>query len=109
MNAGEEPRCAVVQAVPTTEFVVAVPDERQEQKAERECGKAAYRGHQIMERFRHVERDHKQRERKTENRVAERFQPRHLASAQTKSGKITKFTRLRHVRLCPEQILLSTP
>ena len=53
---------------------MAVPNEREEDKAERECRKAAHRGKEIADGFRNIERDDEQGERESENGVAEAFE-----------------------------------
>ncbi|MGO9451170.1 MAG: hypothetical protein ACLQDV_09040 [Candidatus Binataceae bacterium] len=45
---------------------------------------SAHRHHQIVERPRHLERYHQQRQRKTEDHIAQRFQAQHIVSAHPK-------------------------
>ena len=84
-HAGEKARPAVVESVTAAEFVMAVPNEREEEKAERERRKAAHRFKEIADCLWNIERDHEQGERKTENGVAESFETTDLEAALTKA------------------------
>jgi hypothetical protein len=84
-HAGEKARPAVVESVAAAELVMAVPNEREEEKAERECRKAAHRIKEIADCFWNIERDDEQGERETENRVAEAFEASDLETALAKA------------------------
>jgi hypothetical protein len=70
---------------------MAIPDQREQQETNGERRETAHGRDEIVERFWHVERNDQQRQCKSKHRIAKRFQPRDLNSAQTKPGQITRF------------------
>ena len=84
-DAGEETGEAVIEPVTAAELVVAVPDEREEEEANRESRKATHGVDEIVKLPRHIERDHEQGESKTENGVAESFETTDLEAALAKA------------------------
>ena len=80
-DTGEETRQAVVESVAPAEAVVAVPDKREEEKANREGRKSAHGVDEVGVISRHVERDDEKSKREAEDGVAESFKAGDFESA----------------------------
>jgi hypothetical protein len=68
----------------TEERVVLGPDPDQYRETAREGREAHHELHQLVVVARHLEGDHQERQRKGEDRIAERLQPRHFVPAPPK-------------------------
>jgi hypothetical protein len=75
-------RRAVLEGVSTEEFVVRVPEQREESEANGERNKSAHGNTQLTEIFRDLQRHNEKRKRQSKNYVAEDLDARDRCAAQ---------------------------
>src|SRR5256714_4063882 len=78
----------VIETKTPAKDIMGVPNHRQDRETNSEGEEPTHRFHQFAVAFRHLQRDHQQRHRKPEDRIAKRFEARHLTSPKSETVEI---------------------